>query len=140
MTAKEYLRQLRDVQEEIRDKKEELIRLNARAESCSSPQLTGMTSGSGAGDKVSEIVSRIVDTENYIRQQIEKLNRMTFVITQKIDSLADSRYRLILEKRYVLYKDWYTIADEMGYSVQRCYQLHGYALSAFSKVMTKAKD
>lgn len=140
MTAKDYIRQLRDIDEEIRDKREELIRLNARAESCSSPQLTGMPGGSGGNDKIAELVSRIVDTENYIRQQMIKLTELNYEIAEQIDSLTDIRYRLILVKRYILQKDWYTIADEMGYSVQRCYQLHGYALSAFSKVMTKEKD
>lgn len=135
MTAKEYLRQLKDLEEAIRDKREELIRLNARAESCSAPAMSGMPFGSGGKDKVSELVSRIVDTENLIRQQMSKLNDLTYEATKKIDSLADIRYRLILEKRYILLKDWYTIADELGYSVQRCYQLHGYALTAFSKIL-----
>lgn len=140
MTAKKHLRQLYWLEKEIKDKEEELIRLRERAGSCAAKELTGMPGGSSDPDKIGTIMAKVVDLERYINKRIIYLLDLKAEIEKQIDEMPNSLYRSLLYKRYVLRMDWLTIADELGYSVQRCYQVHGDALSQYAQMYLSNKD
>lgn len=65
------------------------------------------------------------DNEAYLFVRVE--------ITKQIDRLTDSRYSLILKKRYLDFKGMEIIAAEMNYSQRRLNDLHKAALDDFYK-------
>lgn len=132
MTAKQYLSQLRWLDGEIQTKQMELLELRARAEGCSAKELTGMPGGSGGSDRIGDTVSKIVDLENYIKRQVEKLYELQLLIAEQIDLLPDPLQRNILHRKYILRQNWQQIAEALCYSEPSCFRIHGNALREFA--------
>ena len=82
-------------------------------------------------DKTAEIICQIVDLEEQLKDDIQKLVTMKIEITNKINSLEDDEHVLILNLRYLNFKTWETIACEMGYTFQWVHKIHNQALNNF---------
>lgn len=139
MTAKEYLRQIRRINQHL----ESLIREREDLEKAQtflrSPQIEGdrvQTSPSGDPPwmgyiyKWDELTQQIGDEWNEL---IEKRH----TIISQINSMTDSRYVEILYKRYVEYKRFKRIAREMHYSEERVKHLHLEALLKFQHTIAQ---
>ena len=61
------------------------------------------------------------------RKQTEMCIRDSF--DTAIKAVTDTEHHDILAKRYLEFKDWNQIAEEMGYSKPSCYRLHREALA-----------
>lgn len=134
MTAREYLKQLWNIDDEITERMEELEELRAKAERCSAPKMEGMPGG-GAGEKdpISQTVIRIVDLDAYINFKIDELINLRTKITEQIDAISKQSYRSVLRNRYVLRKRWEDIAETMHYSINHCYRLEKQAIREFER-------
>ena len=84
-------------------------------------------------DRVATLIAKIVDLDNILTYKLAKLIDCRILIEEAIDTL-DSADRLLLRLRYIDGKRWDEIAGEIGYSVQRIWQIHGNALK---KLMTR---
>lgn len=131
-TPKEYLRQLKTAEIKIEQKEEELERLKSSLESIS----TGTDSErvqTTPKDRLSEEITRIVDLEEEINEDLGALLMLRNKIINEIQSMDNPVYINILYKRYVQYKSLEEIAVEMSYSYTRLRHLHGRALQGFKK-------
>lgn len=88
-----------------------------------------VVSGSGAVDKIGNIVPQIIDAEMVIMPELEEINNKIRRIFQAIDSTSDEMLKTILTLRYIEGLDWIAIADRIGYEISNTYILHGKALS-----------
>lgn len=132
MTAKEYLRQLRRIDQHISSLMREREELEKAQTFLRSPQIDGdrvQTSPSGDPPWFGYLVKWEMLTQQIGREWDELIEKRHIIITQ-INSLTDSRYIEILTKRYVEYKRFKRIAREMHYSEGRIKHLHGEALRA----------
>lgn len=92
---------------------------------------------SGGTDKIGDIVARIVDLENTIQSDIDLYIRGQSEIYALINRLEDSKFKLILQKRYLLFEKWDDIAAEMGYiDVRNVFYLHKRASKNAAKNQT----
>lgn len=138
MTAKEYLRQLYVLDMEITNKQEELEELNTKTCSPLSQQLSDMPKAHGhSEDKIGNAVAKMIVLQSYINKRIDTLIDLRQTITKQIDGMTEPIHRVILTERYIKHKDWLTIADDIGYSIQRTYELHGIALMEFDNKYLK---
>lgn len=138
MTAKEYLRQLWNLDREIEIKYRELEELRAQIGIKAQPDPNENVGHSGnTSDPVSDIAVKIVQMEKRINRKIDKLISMKQKITAQIDGMENRNSRMILTCRYVLMQNWDDVADSLGYSVQNCYILHGRALQEFQNMYMK---
>ena len=64
---------------------------------------------------------------------IEKLTAIKEEIFVAIYKVENSTYRTLLIKRYIQFKTWETIAEEMHYEVRWVHKLHGRALKKISQ-------
>ena len=126
MTAKEYLSQARQIDQRIEARCEERDRLLSRLTTGRMTHLTGMPRGGGYD--WTDAVSKLVELEREIGQEIMDLCRLKREINETIDRVEDMTYRRLLELRYRNYMRWDDIADAMGYDVRWVYILHGRAL------------
>lgn len=132
MTAKEYLRQLWNLDREIEIKYRELEELRAQIGIKAQPDPNENVGHSGnTSDPVSDIAVRIVQMEHRINRKIDRLINLKRKITEQIDGMENRNYRMILTCRYVLMQTWDDVADSVGYSIQNCYIIHGKALQEF---------
>lgn len=138
MTAKEYLRQLWNLDREIEIKYRELEELRAQVGIKAQPDPNENVGHSGnVTDPVSDIAVRIVEMEKRINRKIDRLINLKQKITAQIDGMENRNSRMILTCRYVLMQNWDDVADSLGYSVQNCYILHGRALQEFQNMYMK---
>lgn len=126
MTAKEYLRKAFYLDIKINCKIDQIKRLKDLVLNLGG-NVTGIPrSHEPKGFDVT--INKIVDLQNEINQEIDKLVDLKRDITTVIEEVTNEEYRLILELRYLNYKNWEQIALEMGYTSRNIHYMHGEAL------------
>ena len=127
MTAKEYLKQVRIMDQRLKLEREKLDRLRSAVEYRS----PGFEGGGGGSDK-SEAFNKLIElTERYDRMAADYIDFYN-AAEQKMISVEDPTLREILERRYLLYQKWEQIAEDMNYTVRHITRLHGQALQKMS--------
>jgi DNA-directed RNA polymerase specialized sigma subunit len=136
MTAKEYLSQARILDKLIDADIHELERLRALSTSLGTQDYSqDRVQTSGTGDKLCEIVAKIVDLQVKINKEIDQYVKLKEQIKEKISSLNNTDYKLLLQMRYINGEKWEQIALNMEYSYRHTTRLHGEALIAIKDVL-----
>ena len=108
MTLRE-LNQLRYLKKEISADRRRLHELEQMATSPSSPNLSGMPSGSG-GNKIENYVVQIADLQALISEKIGRLLEEQLRLEQYIASVPDSYMRQIMTYRFIECRTWNGVA------------------------------
>lgn len=95
--------------------------------------------GRRGSSSVEEYVCKIVELEREIDRRIDEYVDLTREIDALIRSVADERYRAVLTLRYINEWSWTKIAQEMNYSVDWVWKLHGRALLEFDRVIKRTQ-
>lgn len=137
MSIKEYLSQARYLDMRIQSKLEQLESLNELATKCTSV-ITGMPhSPSKSSSSMADTLTKIIDLQYDINKDIDNLVDLKEEIAQVIKCVEQTELRMILEKRYLCFHSWETIASEMFYDLRWLHRLHGRALESAGKVYDK---
>lgn len=134
MTAKQYLRQLARLHNQIKTLTEELEERRTRLTSTASPQLGDRIQSTPRGDAFAEAVAALADKDQQRLALIFEYERKRDEIVDQILGLANEQQSRVLYERYVLEKRWEIIATEQHYSLQRLFQVHGNALTEFARM------
>lgn len=137
MTAKEYLRRIRDAERELRTvereyqrARDDITNLKAMAydrDKVSSSRIGDLSDAIEALEKYAERVSAKWDALIAFREEAKK----------QLEQIKDWRYRAVLEQRYLLGESWEQIAKGLGYEYRYTLKLHGWALAAFHKAFLR---
>ena len=128
MTAKEFLSQAYWLDRRINSMIAQVDSLNLLVEKVTST-ITGMPKNpSPSQSPMADAICRIIDLEREITDEIDRLVDLKVEISRTIKSITRIEYRLVLELRYLCFKSWEQIAEEMGYTVRNIHILHGEAL------------
>ena len=145
MTAKEYLRQLKNLEVKIDQRRLERDRLIAEAMGNSSPRLTvDKVQTSISGDTMGEKLADAADIQREVEWLINKLIADRHRIIGEIHTLTDARYIQILYLHYVEGKKLEDVAEIMvktngkPYSYDHIASLHGMALQEFDRIILKS--
>lgn len=141
MTPKEYLKQIKTLKNEIRNKESELFLLECLATGTTAPTDREAVQSSRVSDKVGNLAVEILMLKNDILKQkaeaLEQIQECIAVIERirelKCDS-AETQYN-ILHKRYVGFKKLKKIAEEENYTYDYIRELHGVALQNVKRFM-----
>ena len=135
MTAKEFLSRAYRLDKKIDWKIQQVDSLNNLATKASGT-LTGMPRNpSPSPSRLADVVTKIVDLEEVINVEIDRLVDIKTEITDVIRSVENEDYRSLLELRYLCFKEWEDIAREMNYSLRWTYTMHGRALAVVDKIL-----
>lgn len=126
MTAKEYLSQAYKMDRRIRIIEAKAEKLRAALE-YSPPSLSG-TGGHSSSDRMPDTLSKILEYTQKAAELRAEYVKTYIEIDKAIRSVQSPTQREVLERRYLLYQKWQQIADEMSYSIQNVYILHGKGL------------
>ena len=128
MKAKEYLSQAYRLDQRIDAKIEQVMSLRNLASKATSTLSDVAPSGTRNVHRMEDIVIKIIDFENEINADIDRLVDLKREIMRVIKALPNPEYQTLLELRYLCFKPWEQIAVEMGYSIDNVYKLHRMAL------------
>lgn len=140
MTTREYLKQIRSIDLQIDIKLGLLSRLRALATKASTV-LSDMPRGDSPNLQPMEtIVVNMIDLENEINSDIDRLIDLKREILQIIQNVRDPRYQSLLEMRYLGYMKWEDIAEQLECDVRSAYRAHEGALRAVNSILRKRSD
>lgn len=140
MTVKEYLSQVKDIEEDILDQKHYIETLRESLTSIGGMGLSPdkvQTSGADK-DKFATVIAKIVDAEEKLKRMEEKCCLLKVQIAEQIHGMDDLQFKKLLNLRYLEWKQCGTmrkVADAMGYSVDHIKKLHRDALFAFGEML-----
>lgn len=135
MDTKRYLKQIVLLEKKIKYKLEEIERLRTLV------GVSGMNydkeniQTSKKYDPMGDKVAEIVELERVVKEYMKQRR----AIIEQIDNMEQAKYYEVLTNRYVLDKDWYTIADTMGITTTTVMRLHHEALEEFKKIVSDRK-
>ena len=84
-------------------------------------------------DKFTNTISKIVELEKEINDDIDKLVDLKSIARKAIESLDDDVEKMVLYKRYFENKTFEQISVELNYSWRRIHQFHGDALKKLER-------
>lgn len=133
MTAKEYLRNLRKLDLEIKTLRTQIKQLRAEAEGLKSMELSDMPRG-GKSPDMADIVAEVADLQMLCAQYVSELVAKKQEAMNSIMRIEGSELRTVLLLRYLQCMEWDDIAERMQYSARTIFSLHGAALTEFEQV------
>ena len=136
MTAKEYLRHIRDAESDLRSAEADYQRarddvMNLKAIEYDKDKVSN--------SHISDLSDAIAALEKYaerVNAKWDELIAMREEAKERIGEIADGRYREVLMRRYIWGESWEYIAVGMGYSFRQVTRLHGGALRAIAEKMS----
>ena len=137
MTAKEYLQQIKELNDVITNKKVELYQLECLATSTTAPTDREAVQTSNISDKVGSCATKIVQLEEEIEQAISvylAARSERLAVIEKVRLLNHNRYS-VLFKCYVEYKQLTDVAKEMCLSYAYVLEIHHKALQNVAEIM-----
>ena len=130
MTAKEYLSQAYRIDQRINAKLEQVMALRELATKATSTLSDMPRSDSPNVCRMEDIILKIVDSENEINAEINRLIDLKREMRVVIGAVDQPEHQTLLELRYLCFKTWEQIAVIMAYSIQHTYRMHDQALRA----------
>lgn len=129
MTTKECLSQAYRIGQRINSKLEQVQSLRELAVKATSTLSDTYSSGNSNKQKMEVVIVKIIDLENEIDEEIDRLVDLKQEIVSLIKKVKNPEYQTLLELRYLNFKTWEQIASEMHYSIQHTFRIHDKALS-----------
>ena len=130
MTAKEYLGQAYRLDQRINSKLEQVLSLRELTTKATATMSDMPGGGSRNVYKMQDIIGKIVDLENEINADIDKLVDLKREMVTVIKAVTAPELQTLLELRYLCFKTWKQIAVDMQYSTRNIYKLHDTAIGA----------
>lgn len=149
--AKEYLEQIRRMDEKINADIEEIACLEALAEKTTSVLGGERVQASGSQQKMADCVGKMVDMQKSLEEEIDKYIDYKKEARELIRNACDIDCMTLLQKRYfgsydetkrkTIYKTWERIAVEMNFTYQWVSGgLHRRALAQVQKALNERMD
>ena len=126
VTAKEFLRKVREIDRRIDETLERLGRMRARLEAGRSSNLSGMPRGGAVDWTVT--ADRVIELEQRYNEKIREMCRLKQAAQDAIDQVEEAQLREILELYYLDGYTWRQVAEVMHLDLRWVYRLHGRAL------------
>lgn len=132
MTGKEYLRQLKTLDNIINAKLLEKERIRALATKVTSNLGERVQGGESGG--IENIIIKITELEIQINADIDKLVDLKAEAIQIIDSLEDNKHKAILSMYYLSNLTFEQVAENTDISSRWVRKIHGKALKKFEEI------
>ena len=129
MTSKEYLGQAYRIDQRINLKMEQVASLRALATKATATY-SDMPKGYGNVHSGENVIVKIIELENQMNADVDELVNLKQEVVGAINAIPHPEQRLVLELRYLSFKTWDEIAEEMGYGVDNVFKLHKKALNS----------
>ena len=128
MTPKEYLNQAYWLDRRIDSKLEQLSALKDMATKTTSAMTDDVVSHTRNVHSMQDVIAKIIDMQAEINADIDRLVDLKSEIMHVIKAVRNPEHQTLLELRYLCFKSWEYVAEQMGYNVRHIYRLHDEAV------------
>ncbi len=128
MNIKELLTSHYEINNAINSKLELIAELKSLAEKVTVSPFCESHSVGTYSDRVGRTTAKIIDLENEINEEIDRLVEIKIQIKGIIAAVLDGTQRTILERRYILNESWETIGEKLDYSPRHVLRMHNKAV------------
>ena len=128
MTPKEYLNQAYWLDRRIDSKLEQLSALKDMVTKTTSAMTDDVVSHTRNVHSMQDVVAKIIDMQAEINADIDRLVDLKSEIMHVIKEVKNPEHQTLLELRYLCFKSWEYVAEQMGYNVRHIYRLHDEAV------------
>ena len=135
MTAKGNLNQLIAMDNAINRKQQRLATLRDVAMNTTPNYADEAVQRTREKNPLENIMSKIVDLDREIDEDIDALVDFKAEVWEKLDKIADERYKRILWLRYADRKTWRYIALELNFTIRYIHKMHLKALAELDKII-----
>lgn len=133
MGVKEYLSQIRYIDRDIQSRVEEKQALRSAIEIKTTSYNNDKVQESGVG-RFDDSYSKYIEVSEAVNKKIDELIQLKLRVSNEIDLIDKSEYRILLRMRYINLKSFEEIAVFMSYDIRQIHRLHGNALQNFEKM------
>lgn len=137
MDTKQYLGQIRRLDNMIQNKLSEIYQLKTMACSVTVSNETDKVQTSSDKDRLGSTVAKIIDLEKETDKLVDEFTNKRNRIIQQIDDMENIDYYNVLSQRYVSRKTFKDIADKTHWSMRQTFRIHGQALLEFERLYGK---
>ena len=132
-TPKDYLGQIKDLDNLITTNLESISTLKTRLYSTSVELKQDKPQGTGMNFDFTEIIAKIDAMEHEVDKEVDRLVRLRQEIENEIKSLDSNIQVLVLINYYIIGKSLIDISTEYNYGASYIKHVHGWALEAFKE-------
>ena len=140
MTAREYLGQAYRLDQWINSKLRQVENLRSLTQKVTASYGREPVSHTRNVTSLEDSIIRLMEGEEQINQQIDKMVNLKMDIAALIDHVRNENYRLILEKRYLCFLSWDEIATDMHFSSRWVRNVHVRALEVVGKLLNERQN
>ena len=130
MNAKEYLSQAYRIDQRINSKLEQVMSLRALLGKATGTLTGAPKAATPNPHSMEDTICKMVDMENEINADIDTLVDLKTEIMTCIKRVENPEYQTLLELRYLCFKPWEEIADQLGYTQRHMLRMHDLALES----------
>lgn len=132
MEARSYLNQAYILQRKMENTREELTKVEGLL-------LQGVSFeeklGSGDNNKNERVIFRLLELKDKLMFQLDEFISSITEIAETINQLDDGNEITVLHKRYIQFKTFAQIAEEMNYSTRQTYRIHDNAVADVQRLL-----
>ena len=125
--TKKQLQEYYWLKRNINQLEDRLLELETQATKITSTITDEPKNSSSNGDKISNIVIKIIDVKYKINSQLQRSYQILEEIENTIEKLPE-RERYLMRSKYIEGKTWEQIAVDMNYSWMHIHRIHSKAL------------
>ncbi|MBR4112509.1 MAG: hypothetical protein IKK53_05710 [Ruminiclostridium sp.] len=134
MKIRELLGMHYAINHRIDSKLEQITELRSLAAKVTASPFSESHSKGTYSDRVGRTTARIMDLENEINDDIDRLVDIKIRINELVTSLDDEIQRIIIERHYILNESWEKISEKVGYSRRHITRLHDKAIESLERI------
>lgn len=136
MTVKEFLSQYQEANHQIDAKLEQVHHLRALSTRTTQAFSPDRVDGSAPSDRLSKIISKIVDMEHEVDADIDRLQETKHQVEAAIAGVSPAALRDVLTLKYINGLRWEDIALKLHYTFRHTTRLHRSALKEIETGMS----
>ena len=135
MTAKEFMNRAYRIRVRIKRKREQLAKLLIMASRTTGSYGSEQVAHSRNTSSLENSIIRILEHEKELEHDVEELCKVETETQEVINLVADDRFRILLQSRYINGLSWDEVAADCGVCKRQAHRWEGQALKMVETVL-----
>ena len=140
LSAKEFLKQARHIDQRINSKLEQVQSLRELATKATATLSDMPRSATPNIHRMEDVICKMTDLESEINADIDELINTKHKVMVVIKMVERPEYQSLLELKYLCMKTWEEVAAELGYVYRQVTRMHGYALEQVEAILRRCNS